>query len=125
MQPWVLVPILNVDEDSPEGHFTYAHIRARNCIERLNGVWKMKWRCLTKHRILHYKPEKARQIIRSCAALHNIAMNMEDYANEAENFNLDDIHIGPAQLVDDADVIANEYDAGLLVQAEVVAAHFT
>ena len=50
---------------------------------------------------------------------------MEDYANEAENFNLDDIHIGPAQLVDDADVIANEYDAGLLVQAEVVAAHFT
>ncbi|XP_048516636.1 putative nuclease HARBI1 [Dendroctonus ponderosae] len=47
---------------------------ARNVIERCFGVLKQRFRCLLKHRVLHYSPEKAAKIVLSCAILHNIAI---------------------------------------------------
>ena len=32
-------------------------------------------RCLLKHRVLHYNPERASKIIVSCCILHNICIN--------------------------------------------------
>jgi len=39
----------------------------RNCIERLNGVLKNRWRCLIGYRSLHYRPYKAGLIVNACA----------------------------------------------------------
>ncbi|CAI6373865.1 unnamed protein product [Macrosiphum euphorbiae] len=35
----------------------------------------MRFRCLLKHRVLHYSPEKAASIINSCTILHNISIS--------------------------------------------------
>lgn len=43
----------------------------RALIERCNGLLKMRFRCLLKHRVLHYTPQVACKIINACAVLHN------------------------------------------------------
>lgn len=121
--PWVMIPIIHADENTPEGRYTHAQIRTRNCVERVIGVMKAKWRCILKHRILHYEPGKARRIIRSCAALHNIAMTMEDYAHDAQNFEVDIDQEGePAGPLNG--ILEDELAAGLVVRTELIAAHY-
>lgn len=34
----------------------------------------MRFRCLLKHRVLHYDPVQAAKIIYSCCALHNLLL---------------------------------------------------
>ena len=34
----------------------------------------MRFRCLLKHRVLHYKPDMASRIINSCVILHNMCI---------------------------------------------------
>ncbi|XP_018567992.1 putative nuclease HARBI1 [Anoplophora glabripennis] len=72
LQPWLLTPIEGAQENTPEGRYTAAHIRVRNTVERCNGVLKMRFRCLLKHRVPHYSPIRGAQIIYSCSVLHNI-----------------------------------------------------
>ena len=45
---------------------------ARNCVERLFGVLKSTWRCLSRHRVLQYEPGFAGRIVNACAVLHNM-----------------------------------------------------
>ncbi|KAK4879203.1 hypothetical protein RN001_007349 [Aquatica leii] len=85
LQPWLLTPIENAAEDSPEGRYTRAHIRTRNVVERCNGVLKNRFRCLLKHRALHYNPTKAAKIIYSCCVLHNILIKNNVEADEEMN----------------------------------------
>lgn len=74
LEPWLLVPFHdNPNEGSPQGRYNKTFIRARNTIERLNGVLKGRFRCLSKQRILNYNPIKAAKIIYSCGVLHNMA----------------------------------------------------
>jgi hypothetical protein len=47
-------------------------ILACNTIERVNGNIKSRFRCLLRHRVLHYHTVKAAKIICACAVLHNI-----------------------------------------------------
>lgn len=61
-------------ENTPESKFNKAHIAARNTVERCNGVLKMRFRCLLKHRVLHYTPKTASKIINACTVLHNICI---------------------------------------------------
>lgn len=76
LEPWLLTPIENAANNTPEGRYTLAHARARNCIERCFGSLKQRFRCLLKHRVLHYDPVKAANIIYSCAVLHNFAVGI-------------------------------------------------
>lgn len=96
LQPWLLTPIENAQPDSPESRYTERHTATRNTIERLNGVLKSRFRCLIKHRALHYLPPKAGKVIYACAVLHNMCLEynvpeieneveVEDIQNDAEN----------------------------------------
>lgn len=73
LEPWLMTPVDNAAEGTPESRYNVRHISARNCIERLNGVLKSRFRCLLRHRALNYKPNKVGLIINACAILHNLA----------------------------------------------------
>lgn len=70
-----------------EERFNEVFCSIRSIIERCNGVLKNRFRCLLKHRTLHYSPTTAGQIINACVVLHNmcIANNIpEPDPNELE-----------------------------------------
>lgn len=70
LEPWLLVPYPDTPSDL-ESHYNKQHSRARNAIERCNGVLKARFRCILKERVLHYQPSQASKIINACAVLHN------------------------------------------------------
>lgn len=69
-----MTPLENVEPGSPGERYNNCHRQARCTIERCNGVLKMRFRCLLKHRVLHYKPEKCCKIINACSVLHNMCI---------------------------------------------------
>lgn len=95
LRPWLLTPILDAVPGSREEIYTRRHIQARNCIERCFGLLKSRWRCLLRHRTLHYHPVKAGKIVLACSVLHNMAveanlpppplLEVEDSFNAIEN----------------------------------------
>ncbi|KAK4887481.1 hypothetical protein RN001_003752 [Aquatica leii] len=72
LQPWMMTPIPDAPPESPEGIYTLRDTSARNVVERAFGVLKNRFRCLMKHRVLHYYHNKDGQIIYACVVLHNI-----------------------------------------------------
>lgn len=80
LRTWLMTPLENeLVENTPGYRYNVAHKRARNSIKRYNGVIKVRFRCLLKHRALHYKPAIACRIIHFCVVLHNmcVAYNLE------------------------------------------------
>jgi len=76
LRPWLLTPLQgDFPRGSPEERYNRRHKSARSIIERCNGVLKARFRCLLKHRVLHYSPTKASHIINACCVLHNICIN--------------------------------------------------
>ncbi|KAF0750659.1 Uncharacterized protein FWK35_00023622 [Aphis craccivora] len=73
-RPRLLTPLSEYQPNSPEARYNTWFCKARSIIERCNGVLKMRFRCLLKRRVLHYKPEKASSIINACTILHNICI---------------------------------------------------
>lgn len=82
LQPWLMTPFNNPQRNTPESRYNEAHVQARNCIERCNGVLKSRFRCLLKERVLRYSPERVGKIVNACAIMHNICI--------AANLELDD-----------------------------------
>ncbi|XP_026728288.1 putative nuclease HARBI1 [Trichoplusia ni] len=74
-RPWLMTPILNCEPGSQEDTYTRRHVQARSRIERCFGLLKARWRCMLRHRVLHYHPEMASKIINACCVLHNIALH--------------------------------------------------
>lgn len=70
-----MTPIVDAPEGSPEQYYTKLHCSARNTVERAIGVLKNRWRCLLRHRVLHYHPDVAAKIINACCVLHNMCIN--------------------------------------------------
>lgn len=77
LRPWMLTPISDPVDGSPEYNYNKAQMSVRSTVERLNGCFKMRWRCNLKHRVLHYSPSVCSKIINTCAALHNMCINYE------------------------------------------------
>jgi len=75
LRPWMMTPITDAVENSPEALYNKKLIRCRSLIEQCNGLLKMRFRCLLKHRVLHYAPPTAAKIINTCAVLHNICVS--------------------------------------------------
>ncbi|XP_064645136.1 putative nuclease HARBI1 [Lineus longissimus] len=70
---WLLTPLANGAAQSiEERRYQRRQIKARNVIERCNGVLKQRFRCLRKE--MQYSPDKACLIIQACCVLHNIAV---------------------------------------------------
>lgn len=74
-QPWLMVPIVNAVEGTPEYNYTQRLVRARNCIERCFGVLKGRFRCIMGERKLRYQPNKVADIVVACCVLHNICVD--------------------------------------------------
>lgn len=74
LRPWLQTPIRDAIPGSAENRYNDAFKKARSLIERCNGLLKMRFRCLFKHRVLHYSPTKSSLIINACAVLHNICI---------------------------------------------------
>ncbi|XP_066600856.1 putative nuclease HARBI1 [Prorops nasuta] len=77
LRPWMMTPIADAAENSPEELYNKKQMRCRSLVEQCKGVLKMRFRCLLKHRVLHYSPPTASKIIYTCAIaiLHNICIN--------------------------------------------------
>lgn len=73
-RPWLMTPILNAAPGSQEETYTHRHVQARSRIERCFGLLKARWRCMLRHRVLHYHPEMASKMVQACCVLHNIAL---------------------------------------------------
>lgn len=94
LEPWLMTPITDAPDGSAEARYTQNHTSTRNCVERMFGLLKNVWRCLLRHRVLHYKPVVASYIITTCAILHNIRLDYNvidvefdiDEEDEAELF---------------------------------------
>lgn len=82
MEPWLITPYRNAADNSLEARFNLEHSRARGVIERLNGVFKGRFRCLLKARELHYNPAKAAKIINVCTMLHNVCIKYKVHFDE-------------------------------------------
>lgn len=74
-RPWLMTPVLHTTENTPQAHYTNMHVHTRVCVERCIGLLKARWRCLLRHRVLHYEPTKCAKIINACAVLHNLCLN--------------------------------------------------
>ena len=93
LRPWLLTPLAN-PQGRAEEIYNERHKTIRSLIERCNGVLKMRFRCLLKHRFLHYHPTVCSKIINACALLHNMCIdaNIEleeiDYAVNVDEFGI-------------------------------------
>lgn len=75
------------------------HSSARIVVERTIGVLKARFRCLQGAKVLHYKPEKATQIVNVCASLYNICIfyktHMSEEIPESEIHIVEDLPVFP------------------------------
>ena len=62
IEPWLLTPIEGAVPGTAEYRYTRHHARIRNTVERCIGNLKMRFRCLTKARCMHYHPIRAGKI---------------------------------------------------------------
>ncbi|XP_036345841.1 putative nuclease HARBI1 [Rhagoletis pomonella] len=89
LEPWLMTPLPNQPEGSPKFRYNEALCKARNPIERLFGVLKGTWRCLSQQRVLLYDPAFAGKVVNACAALHNIRLSERSISDPIENFSTD------------------------------------
>ncbi|XP_053975576.1 putative nuclease HARBI1 [Hylaeus volcanicus] len=74
LRPWLLTPINDTRPGTPEAVYSDCLKKARSLIERYNGILKLRFRCLLKHKVLHYNPNTASKIINACVVLHNMCI---------------------------------------------------
>lgn len=126
LRPWMITPITEVNEDSPEAYYTKRQTSARSLIERVNGILKMRSRCLLKHRVLHYDPVTAAKIVKTCCVLHNMCVtdNIPLIQNVGDNDNPDEVDLGiypPALPVEPDRIRLNpELERGRRLQNQIV-----
>lgn len=95
---YLLTPILNPHYPA-EHRYNESHIRTRNVVERLFGVWKRRFPVLAYG--CRLKVERFLTIIIATAVLHNIARNLGD--NEAPLLDEEEQHILD-QLIADGEI---------------------
>lgn len=74
---YLFTPVRDPQTRSEE-RYNHAHIRTRVVVERLFGIWKRRFPCLSRK--LLNKLLNSQIIIAACAVLHNIG-RMDNFAN--------------------------------------------
>lgn len=64
----------NAAPNTPEEYYTQRLTSTKSIIERVNGVLKMRFRCLIQYRALQYAPAKVAKIVKACCVLHNMCI---------------------------------------------------
>lgn len=64
----------NENMDEPQRNFNLIIRETRQIVERVIGVLKGRFRCISSERPLRYKPIKVGRIIYTCAVLHNFLL---------------------------------------------------
>lgn len=82
LEPWLLVPVAETIRDTPEARYNIAFRKTRILVEQCIGHLKSVFRCLHKHRTLHYSPKTAGNIVAACAILHNIRIMRNEHRND-------------------------------------------
>lgn len=127
----MLTPLNNAAPGSPEERYNNAHTSIRSLVERCNGLLKNRFRCLLKHRVLHYAPEKASKIINACVVLHNMCIEhkIELEFDEQEQEIQNDIDLGNDipnhNLNEDNQRRAANLDAGNALRHHIIQNYFT
>lgn len=112
---YLFTPIRN-PQTIAEERYNKAHIATRNTVERLNGILKRRFGCLSKK--LATKLSTTLLIISACAVLHNIAI-----------FRYEEL---PQNLEEDFDynqIVQQEYNGppnlyGNIIRSEFIIRHF-
>lgn len=108
---YMFTPVANPQTQS-EIRYNRAHISTRNIIERLNGVWKRRFACLSRK--LQNSLVNTCNIIVACAVLHNITLlTHEDLIAEP----IEDLQEVPLPHV-------NATERGSLIRAAFIRRHF-
>ncbi|CAD7001648.1 unnamed protein product [Ceratitis capitata] len=84
LEPWLMTPLPNQPQGSPKFRYNEALCKARNPVERLFGVLKGTWRCLSQQRTLLYDAGFTGRIVNACSVLHNIRLGDQIYELEQE-----------------------------------------
>ena len=85
VKPYLMTPLLN-PQTAAEGLYNEGHIRTRNTVERLFGIWKRRFPVLALG--MRLKLNKVIPVIVACAVLHNIArQNGEELPQDDPNLN--------------------------------------
>lgn len=71
LSPWLMKIIENENLNIDQQRFNRDLSKTRQIVERCIGILKMRFRCILGERKLRYLPQKAGNIIYSCATLHN------------------------------------------------------
>lgn len=87
LRTWFLTPINQPEPHTPESRYNKCFKTARCIIEQCNGLLKTRFRCLLKHRVLHYAPTVASKVINTCTVLHNMCIknNIPIIPDELDN----------------------------------------
>lgn len=88
LEPWLFTPLKHEQPGTPRFTYTEALCSARSCVERLFGVLKSEFRCLSAQRQLMYEPGLAGRIFNACAVLHNMRVHNR----------IHDIEVDPAEM---------------------------
>lgn len=89
LEQWLMTPLKHEQPGTPRFMYNEDLCSARSCIERLFGVLKSEFRCLSAQRQLMYEPGLAGKIVNACAVLHNMRIhhrlrNIDVDPNEVE-----------------------------------------
>jgi len=91
---------------------------ARSCVERLFGVWKAVFRCLSAQRRLIYEPGMAGKIVNACAVLHNMRI-----AHRLQDIQINDMEIEAFRERNESDVAVEQNDRGYFSRSSACISH--
>lgn len=83
-----MTPLKHEQPGTPRFIYNEELCSARSCIERLFGVLKSEFRCLSAQRKLMYEPGLAGRIVNACAVLHNMRIH----------YRVQNVDIDPAEI---------------------------
>lgn len=106
---YMFTPMLN-PQTPQQQHYNRAHISTRNVIERVNGVLKRRFACLSRK--LQNKITNVPNIIVACAILHNISLTTNEQLPE------------PVIEQDIAFPVVRENERGSIIRNNFIIRHF-